>query len=207
MPYFGPEDDHNYDDLSVTARTLLYARRDLGLTRPMAAALFEGNAHSLYRWETDQRRISAADFDRIMKAYDAYRESRPIANVPRGTAPYAKTRMGTLIDQFEREVIRMSATDFEIDYVRAVLSAPTTRRLLNGEDGSPLNADDQEAELTMLMESLRVWLRLRIQRRAMVKAVATGTAESTKSGAPELELRRPQRPVIPISKGRGKKPK
>ncbi len=194
------------DDASAIGSILRRARENAGLSRAAAAQQIGVDPQTLYRWEEEDG-APKADVSRILRAEAAYgvdlvsalRRCLGVA-VPRGTSPGAKfrvpPRLAPRIELFERDVIRMGADDFEVDHIRDVLRSSETASLFRGSAaGARLTPEEEESELEILFDSLRAWVRRRIERRVMARA-----GEATATGAPRLELREPQRSVILTSK-------
>jgi len=76
----------------------------------------------------------------------------------------------------------MGADDFEIDHVREVLRSPETAKLFHmGDEGKTLSADQEEFELEIQLEALKLWVQRRIERRE----AATRSARSDKTVTPK----------------------
>lgn len=135
------------------------AREAAGLTQEDAGQLLDRDKQTLSRWERGERKISAEDYERAMALY-ATRSGDPSIGqaVLRGTR--APLRFASTFDRFEREIIRMGADDFEVDHVRNVLRSPETAKLFHmGEPGKVMTAEDQERELAIQLDVLRLWVK------------------------------------------------
>ena len=103
-------------------------------------------------------------------------------------------RFARPLEQFEREIIRLGAEDAEIDLVRDFFRSPEAVRLFEHIEATAASPEDVDAELYLLMEAARHWVRRRIERR--VGAAGHGTV----SGAPRKPKQKPVAPPAVVTK-------
>lgn len=98
--------------------------------------------------------------------------------VPRGTSgtlgPAGPlSRFARPLEQFEREIIRMGAEDAEIDLVRDFFRSSEAIKLFEHIAETAASDEEMEAELDLLMDAARLWVRSRIERRVLASGHGT----------------------------------
>jgi transcriptional regulator with XRE-family HTH domain len=173
----------------------------------LAAVLGLKSAVQVSQWEGDKFIPNARRLDQLAQALDVTTgwllngNGKPPVNenVSRGTSGLPD-RLVAAIDRFERDAVRMGASDREADYIRAILRAPDTLRLLLiADDGSALSTAHQEEELALLLDGFRLWVQRRIDRRSGDEGELP-----TRSGAPALKQHRQVSPTAALSRTVGK---
>lgn len=164
-------------------------REQAGLTQAQAARLLHVHTQTVSRWERGERQIKARDLE---EARRLFKMSEGLSrNVPRGTKPSEElSGWDQLLGRFEREIIRMGATDMEADFVIAALSTKAAFKLCTEDAiGREYPREKVQDEWVRLFRSMIPWIEQRIDER---KAAAE---------AEQLELR--QRHGVVVA---GKKP-
>ncbi len=167
---------------------LAYARSARGL-RQTDVARHLGIRHSIQvsKWENDEHAPNAktlaklADLYQVGVAWLVNGSDYPPDNktVSRGTvregtaAAYGlPPAVAQMARDFDRDLSRLGASNYELDYLESIIRSPETSRLLIlHEDGRPRTDSETEAEASALLEVLRLWVIGRLERRPIIEAI------------------------------------
>ncbi len=178
-------------------------RKRAHLSRAQVAEIVGVDPQTVYRWERDERRVPGEAMVRMLEAYGMKPTELGLdigTLVPRGTPalresspPYVTAGR---FEPFLRELIRLGATDEEVDFVADVLRRPETGRLIKvGVDAQPLPDAAVDEQWAALLDDFRALIKRRIARRA--GGPTLDSAEIERAGLAGL------RPPTPEERARG----